>query len=298
MLSLAESDLSIGEGIGDTPRLCWIPEQEDNNIRSEDRKQFGVAVGTSDLPPLQDYPSLTIHPDPQQDLPSGTTLDKQQLEAPSSEARVVADRIIAQGAFQALSNRSKSSRSETSRAVACETLIFGMIGGQATLPSETGFMDRCHKSQTVLAAPVTEKPHCISSETAALPILSGEISEFRVHIRVSSPPRCKIGSMPTAPPNCCPLWESNGGNLSTYALWTLWKHLNSLLFSKMPFHDNLIQYRLQLVAEFQSSRKSSVLRSYRTMNVGWVAPRMGFLKLNTDGSIVSNPGLAGGGGPY
>ena len=81
------------------------------------------------------------------------------------------------------------------------------------------------------------------------------------------------------------------------AVWSLWLRRNNIVFGRTGQSSdlhNLSLVRAAEVAYLGLSRKKSSSRSL--IQVKWLPPPLNWFKLNSDGSSMGNPGLAGGGG--
>lgn len=82
-----------------------------------------------------------------------------------------------------------------------------------------------------------------------------------------------------------------------FTIWNLWKQRNEVVFRNKGPNPHLVYSIFQQVTEFyfcaypSRTPKRQVLREIR-----WERPPRGWVKLNTDGSSLGNPGTAGGGG--
>ena len=81
-----------------------------------------------------------------------------------------------------------------------------------------------------------------------------------------------------------------------FGIWNLWLFRNKRLFAR-PFPFSLRRAVENQVAEFFFCvlDHANVTRT-RRISVGWTKSQAMWSKLNTDGSALGSPGLAGGGG--
>uniref|UniRef100_A0A2N9F8F6 RNase H type-1 domain-containing protein n=1 Tax=Fagus sylvatica TaxID=28930 RepID=A0A2N9F8F6_FAGSY len=83
----------------------------------------------------------------------------------------------------------------------------------------------------------------------------------------------------------------------SFGLWTIWLRRNLLAFNSSPMLLDPIRNILSFASEFfclMGDKSNSKFVS--SIAVKWVPPTLGRAKLNTDGSSLGNPGVAGGGG--
>lgn len=77
----------------------------------------------------------------------------------------------------------------------------------------------------------------------------------------------------------------------------LWKQRNSLVFQNRSSNPNLATQIISQASDFHwCAADWKKANSFTMKNIRWERPRGGWRKLNTDGSSLGNPGLAGGGG--
>ena len=85
--------------------------------------------------------------------------------------------------------------------------------------------------------------------------------------------------------------------LFPFAIWSFWKHRNRVCFDNTPsnlsLHNSCINQALEYFYYVWKIRKQNHLV---TISVRWMKPPMDWLKLNTNGASLGNPGKAGGGG--
>ena len=82
-----------------------------------------------------------------------------------------------------------------------------------------------------------------------------------------------------------------------FAVWLIWKRRNHLVFRSLGPNPHLAKEIVQRAFEYYfyaAPAKELVVKIVRPIR--WSKPIAGWLKLNTDGSSLGNPGLAGGGG--
>ncbi|GKV20930.1 hypothetical protein SLEP1_g30975 [Rubroshorea leprosula] len=86
----------------------------------------------------------------------------------------------------------------------------------------------------------------------------------------------------------------------SYIIWSLWYFRNLLVHEKKNF--SLVMARdfiLSKINEYKQLHPVSLnTKTIYTVFVGWNPPPPGVVKLNTDGSVVTNPGNAGAGGIF
>jgi ribonuclease HI len=85
--------------------------------------------------------------------------------------------------------------------------------------------------------------------------------------------------------------------LFSFGIWNLWLRRNQFVFNPdVPFTDP-IATTISFASEFYYLIGSySKVKLKSPIPVKWTLPPLGWFKLNTDGSSLGNPGLAGGGG--
>ena len=82
-----------------------------------------------------------------------------------------------------------------------------------------------------------------------------------------------------------------------HAIWLLWKQRNKFIFQSTNFNPNLTVHIVSQASEFHwYATDWKAVNRFIMKDVRWERPRRGWWKLNTDGSSLGNPGLAGGGG--
>ena len=82
-----------------------------------------------------------------------------------------------------------------------------------------------------------------------------------------------------------------------FAIWTIWKRRNLLVFQNKPLNSNLHSEILHKVLEFTHCAVNIREATHHVLKpVRWEKPAIGWRKLNSDGSSLGNPGRAGGGG--
>ena len=82
-----------------------------------------------------------------------------------------------------------------------------------------------------------------------------------------------------------------------FAVWLIWKRRNHTIFRSLGPNPQLAKEIVQRAFEYSFCAvpaKEPVVRIVRAIR--WSKPVAGWLKLNTDGSSLGNPGLARGGG--
>ena len=85
--------------------------------------------------------------------------------------------------------------------------------------------------------------------------------------------------------------------LFSFALWSLWLHRNSIAFERAHSHLDLKAETLAKATEFfYIGINGKQIRTKQKIQVRWLCPLPNWFKLNTDGSSLGNPGLAGEGG--
>ena len=81
------------------------------------------------------------------------------------------------------------------------------------------------------------------------------------------------------------------------SIWQIWIHRNELVFRTGKGNPNLAMRCIQSSAEFFSiGMNTKIHLSKICVPVAWQKPPARWVKLNTDGSALGNPGRAGGGG--
>ena len=82
-----------------------------------------------------------------------------------------------------------------------------------------------------------------------------------------------------------------------YAVWSLWKNRNFVLFENGIPNSKLDKVCLGQAREFHfCESKIKQVTSNIPFPVSWIKPSSGWYKLNTDGASIGNPGKVGGGG--
>ena len=85
--------------------------------------------------------------------------------------------------------------------------------------------------------------------------------------------------------------------LSPFALWTLWLHQNNTGLERMRHHKDMKLETLAKVSEFlYLGMIGKQTRDKTKIQVQWLLPPSNWFKLNSDGSLLGNPCLVGGGG--
>ena len=85
--------------------------------------------------------------------------------------------------------------------------------------------------------------------------------------------------------------------LNAFGIWSLLLHKNSVVFGKERIRIYLKKEVMAKAIEYAylgTNGRSSGLHT--TIKVRWFHPPANWVKLNTDGSFIGNPDLAGGGG--
>lgn len=81
-----------------------------------------------------------------------------------------------------------------------------------------------------------------------------------------------------------------------FAIWLVWKSRNQFLFKNKNPNPSIVKEILDRAFEFTHcacialAKKRMIIKRIR-----WEKPCSGWIKLNTDGSSLANPGMAGGG---
>lgn len=89
----------------------------------------------------------------------------------------------------------------------------------------------------------------------------------------------------------------NWGNIFPFGLWGLWLHHNSVVFGQEGVRNDLKQDVVAKATEFSLLGVNARTKDLRTtIKIHWQCPLENWIKLNTDGLSLGNPGLAGGGG--
>ncbi|GLU12643.1 hypothetical protein SLE2022_293070 [Rubroshorea leprosula] len=89
------------------------------------------------------------------------------------------------------------------------------------------------------------------------------------------------------------------GSLFCFVLWTIWIHRNRKVYCDQDFDPNVIcRFIRERIFEFLSVLPSPKFGSHSSTQklVKWDKPPAGSFKLNTDGSVINNPGPATSGG--
>ena len=82
-----------------------------------------------------------------------------------------------------------------------------------------------------------------------------------------------------------------------FSIWNLWIQRNKVIFQHTNPNPRLASFVENLVMEFVCCIQIPLVsRSPILMPVRWEKPSPGWVKLNTDGSSLVNPGIAGSGG--
>lgn len=70
-----------------------------------------------------------------------------------------------------------------------------------------------------------------------------------------------------------------------------------MIFENKPLRSNLKREVHAAANEFLfCASQTTMLRRKQSLQIRWSKPELGWVKLNTDGSFIGNPGLAGCGG--
>uniref|UniRef100_A0A2N9IBY2 Reverse transcriptase domain-containing protein n=1 Tax=Fagus sylvatica TaxID=28930 RepID=A0A2N9IBY2_FAGSY len=102
--------------------------------------------------------------------------------------------------------------------------------------------------------------------------------------------------------NCTSLVSHSSLNLPwqtlfAFSLWTLWLFRNQVIFHPAHRPPDLLHKSISLASEFfYLSDVSTSPIPKKTIQFKWECPPSSWFKLNTDGSSLGNPGIAGGGG--
>ncbi|KAF3956414.1 hypothetical protein CMV_018453 [Castanea mollissima] len=83
-----------------------------------------------------------------------------------------------------------------------------------------------------------------------------------------------------------------------FAVWSIWLKRNAVVFHNKPFPIDLHFEALQRVKEFYCAANWKAPTQSVHKPIRWEKPPMGWIKLNTDGSLSGDLGLAGGGGVF
>ena len=101
------------------------------------------------------------------------------------------------------------------------------------------------------------------------------------------------GKMDTAKNQHSPPWNI----IFSFAIWNIWKNRNHVIFKGRCLNPRLEKFITNQALEFFFCAGLSKAVWNQVLNmVKWDRPRIGWMKLNTDGSSLGNPGSAGGGG--
>ena len=83
--------------------------------------------------------------------------------------------------------------------------------------------------------------------------------------------------------------------LFSFGIWTIWIHCNKVVFQNQAPSPSIHQEVIQRAVEFFFCAQGNSLYKPRILKmVRWERPYRGWYKLNTDGSALGNPGIAGG----
>jgi ribonuclease HI len=102
--------------------------------------------------------------------------------------------------------------------------------------------------------------------------------------------------------NCSSPLPHNSSKVSwqtvfSFAVWNLWLRRNHFAFDSLHKLPDPVAQTLGFASEFFClTGGEAIIKSFTMVPVKWHAPPLGWAKLNTDGSSLGNPGLAGGGG--
>ena len=89
----------------------------------------------------------------------------------------------------------------------------------------------------------------------------------------------------------------NWSILFPFAVWTLWLHRNCIAFDNPHHHKDLKHETMAKASEFLYLGMTEKHNPVKVkIQVQWLPPPVNWVKLNSDGSSMGNPGLAGGGG--
>ena len=80
-----------------------------------------------------------------------------------------------------------------------------------------------------------------------------------------------------------------------FAIWLIWKHRNQVVFKEQRLNLNLAKEIARRALEYNfvaGPHKEAIMRIFKP--VRWCKLANGWVKLNTDGSSLGNPGQAGG----
>ncbi|KAK9984436.1 hypothetical protein SO802_033961 [Lithocarpus litseifolius] len=95
----------------------------------------------------------------------------------------------------------------------------------------------------------------------------------------------------------CDVADLDWAILFPIAVWVLWLHRNSTIFGKANIHKDLKAESLAKAAEMAYM---GIIEKHKQtkakIQVRWLPPSLNWFKVNSDGSSMGNPGLAGGGG--
>ena len=102
--------------------------------------------------------------------------------------------------------------------------------------------------------------------------------------------------------NCKTSMSSPSSNINwsilfPFAVWTFWLHRNCIAFDNPHQHKDLKRETMAKASEFLylgMTEKHNPVKA--KIQVQWLPPPVNWVKLNSDGSSMGNPGLAGGGG--
>ncbi|KAL0001759.1 hypothetical protein SO802_015540 [Lithocarpus litseifolius] len=95
----------------------------------------------------------------------------------------------------------------------------------------------------------------------------------------------------------CDVADLDWAILFPIAIWVLWLHRNSTIFGMATIHKDLKAKTLAKAAEMAYL---GIIEKHKQtkakIQVRWLPPSLNWFKVNSDGSSMGNPSLAGGGG--
>ena len=95
----------------------------------------------------------------------------------------------------------------------------------------------------------------------------------------------------------CDVVDQDWAILFPIAVWVIWLNQNNTIFGKATIHKDLKAEALAKVVEMAYLGIIEKHKQTKTkIQVRWLPPSLNWVKVNSDGSSMGNPGLARGGG--
>ena len=95
----------------------------------------------------------------------------------------------------------------------------------------------------------------------------------------------------------CDVADQDWAILFPIAVWVIWLNQNNTIFGKATIHKDLKAEALAKVVEMAYLGIIEKHKQTKTkIQVRWLPPSLNWVKVNSDGSSMGNPGLARGGG--